>query len=180
METTTTPTQAAIKAGVITGLILLVITFLRYFINYELLATGWIGFLTFAIYCGLIIYFGIEYRKELGGFMSFGNAFQFAFVSLIIILVITTLGNFMLFLVLDPGLGQRMADLTVENAMEMMDSFGAGELPADQIDEMRNGIVEAYTAWGMIKGAGITLVLYAILALILGAIIKKKDKSLDY
>lgn len=180
METTTSPTQAAIKAGVITGLILVVITFLLYFINYELLATSWIGFLTFAIYCGLVIFFGIAYRKEVGGFMNFGNAFQFAFVSLIVILVITTLGNFLLFLVLDPGLGQRMADLTLENTMKMMDSFGAGEMPADQMDEMRNGMVEAYTPWGMIKGAGIALVIYAILALILAAIIKKKDKSLDY
>lgn len=180
METSTTPFQAAIKAGVITGLIMTVITFLCYFINYELLGAAWLGGASLLIYCGLIIFFGIEYRKELGGFMSFGTAFQFAFISLIIMLVVTTFGNMLLFLVLDPGLGERMADLTMENTLKMMDSFGAGELPSDQMDEMKKGFSEAYTAWGMIKGAGFMLIFYAILALILGAIIKKKDKSLDY
>lgn len=180
METTTTPSQAAIKAGVVTGLTMLVFSFLCYFINYELLATSWIGIISVVLYCGLVIFFGLEYRKELGGFMSFGTAFQFAFVSLIIMLVITTLGNLLLFSVLDPGLGQRLADLTMENTLKMMDSFGAGDLPADQIDEMRNSFLEAYTVWGQIKGAGFLLVFYAILSLILGAIIKKKDKSLDY
>ena len=180
METTTTPSQAAIKAGVITGLLLTVISYLCYFVDYELLTSNWLNFFSFVLYCGLIIYFGIEYRKELGGFMSFGTGFQFAFVSLLIMLVINTIGNMLLFLVLDPGLGPRMADLIMENTLNMMDSFGAGELPADQMDEMKKGFVEAYTAWGMIKGAAFLLVFYAILALILGAIIKKKDKSLDY
>src|SRR5690606_29269662 len=109
MEPTTTPSQAAIKAGLVTGLILFVINFLCYFINYELLATSWVGILSVVLYCGLIIFFGIQYRKELGGFMSFGTAFQFAFVSLIIMLIITTLGTLLLFLVLDPGLGPRSA-----------------------------------------------------------------------
>src|SRR5690606_20754304 len=118
METSTTPFQAAIKAGVITGLIMTVITFLCYFINYELLGAAWLGGASLLIYCGLIIFFGIEYRKELGGFMSFGTAFQFAFISLIIMLVVTTFGNMLLFLVLDPGLGERMADLTMENTLK--------------------------------------------------------------
>lgn len=180
METTNTPSQAAIKAGVVTGLLLTVINYLCYFVNYELLASGWLGFLSLVLYCGLIIFFGSQYRKELGGFMNFGTAFQFAFISLFIMLVITTIGNMLLFLVLDPGLGARMADLIMENTLNMMDSFGAGELPADQMDEMNKGFVEGYTAWGMVKGAGFMLLFYAILALILGAIIKKKDKSLDY
>lgn len=180
MENATTPSQAAIKAGVVTGLILTVITYLCYFIDWEILVATWFNVASFVLYCALIIYFGIQYRTDLGGFMSFGTAFQFAFVSLIIMLIINTLGSMLLFLVLDPGLGERMADLNMENTLKMMDSFGAGDLPSDQIDEIRNGIVEAYTAWGMIKGAGFMLIIYAILALILGAIIKKKDKSLDY
>lgn len=180
METATTPFQAAIKAGLIIGLIMTVITFLCYFIDYELMGATWLNVVSLFIYCGLIIFFGTEYRKELGGFMNFGTAFQFTFISLIIMLVVTIFGNMLLFLVLDPGLGERMADLNMENTLKMMDSFGAGELPSDQMDEMRKGFAEAYTPWGMIKGAGFMLIFYAILALILGAIIKKKDKSLDY
>jgi len=180
METATTPTQAGIKAGVIVGLITTVLTFLVYFINYELMVSAWYGFGTLAIYVGLIIYFGIQYRREIGGFMAFGTAFQYAFIALVVMLVISTFGSILLFAVLDSGLGQRLAELTMENTLRMMDSFGAGELPSDQMDEMRKGFEEAYTVPGMLKGAGFMLIFYAILALILGAIIKKKDKSLDY
>ena len=37
-----------------------------------------------------------------------------------------------------------------------------------------------FTLLGQLKGFGIGLIAYAIIALILGAILKKRDKSLDY
>lgn len=180
METTATPTQAAIKAGLITGLIQLVITFVCYFIDYELLGASWLNISLFVLYSGLIIYFGFQYRAELGGFMNFGTAFQFSFVALIVVLVINTFGSILLFQVLDPSLGEKITDLTMERTLDMMDSFGAGDIPSEQLDEMRNGMLEGFSGWGLIKGAGFMLIVYAILALILGAIIKKRDKSLDY
>lgn len=180
MENPSTPFQAAIKAGLITGLILTVITYVFYFIDYELLAAAWLWPLTLVVLCGLIIYFGMQYRTELGGFMAFGTAFQFAFFSLIVMMIVTTVGNILLYVVLDPGLGEKMADITLEKTLKALDSFGAGDLSSDQMDEMRNGVMEAYSTVGMLKSAGISIIFYAILALILGAIIKKKDKSLDY
>ncbi|HLW18705.1 MAG TPA: DUF4199 domain-containing protein [Cyclobacteriaceae bacterium] len=180
MENAQTPFQAAIKAGLITGLFLTAFSFVCYFIDYKFLAATWLGLVTLAIYCGLIIYFGIEYRKELGGFMSFGTAFQFSFFSLLIMLAITTIGNMLLFMVLDPSLGDKLADVILENTLNTMDSFGVGEMSSDQIEEMRNGMREGYTPVGMLKGVGFMAIFYAILSLILGAIIKKRDKSLDY
>lgn len=180
METTITPSQAAIKAGVIIGLLLTVFSFLCYFIDYELLGATWLNVALFVLYSGLVIYFGIQHRAELGGFMSFGTAFQFSFIALVVMLVINTFGNFLLFVVLDPSLGEKMTDMAMEKTLNMMDSFGAGDLPSDQIDEMRNSMLEGFSGWGIIRGAGFMLIVYAILALILGAIIKKKDKSLDY
>jgi len=180
MEPEQTPFQAAIKPGLIVGLILTVITYLCYFVDFNLLGSSWLGFGSLAIYCGLIIYFGIQYRKELGGFMNFGTAFQFSFYSLLVMLLITTLGNMLLFLGLDPGLGEKMADVGLKNTMEIMDTFGAGEMSSGQMEEIRQGILQGYTPIGLLKGAGFMVIFYAILALILGAIIKKKDKSLDY
>lgn len=181
METEQKPLHAAIKAGVITGLILTGITFLLYIVDYRLLASGWVGFASLVIYCGLIIYFGFEYRKKIGGFINFGPAYQFSFFSLLIMLLITTFGNMVLFIGMDPTLAENMADIGVENTLDIMDTFGAGErMSADQIEEIRQGIVEGYTVTGMLKSSGLMVVFYAVLALILGAIIKKKDRSLDY
>lgn len=181
MEAEQSPFQAAIKPGLVTGLVLTVITYLLYFVDYQLLGSGWLGMGSLVIYCGLIIYFGIQYRNERGGFMNFGTAFQFSFFSLLIMLVITTIGNMLLYWGIDPELSGKMAEIGLNNTMEIMDTFGAGEsMSSDQIDEIRDGILEGYTLTGMIKGAGIMILFYAVLALILGAIIKKRDKSLDY
>ncbi|MEX2591488.1 MAG: DUF4199 domain-containing protein [Anditalea sp.] len=181
MELEQKPFHAAIKSGVVIGLILTGITFLLYIVDYSLLASGWVGFGSLVIYCSLVIYFGINYRRQLGGFINFGPAFQFSFFTLLIMLVITTVGNMLLFIGMDPTLAENMADIGVENTLGIMDAFGTGDaMSSDQIDEIRQGLLESYTVTGMLKSAGVMLVFYAVLALILGATIKKKDKSLDY
>ena len=86
METEQKPFQAALTPGIVTGLILTVISYLLYFVNYEWLASGWLGLFSLLLYSGLIIYFGINYRKDRGGFLDFGDAFQFSFYSLLIML----------------------------------------------------------------------------------------------
>lgn len=180
-EEVSSPFQAALKAGVVIGLVTLVIYYLAYFINVEIISSMWIGFVMLAISLGLVIYFGIDFRKDLGGYMSFGVAFQFVFITFVISGLISTLGNILLFQVIDPALPGVLADAQLESTMALMDKMGRGNLiTSDQMAEMRTSFVESRSAMGLIKAFGISLVIYAILALILGAIIKRRDKSLDY
>jgi len=180
-EEVVSPFQAAIKAGVVIGLVTLAIYYVAYFIDVETLSAAWVGFLLLGISLGLVIYFGLDYRKDLGGFMSFKVAFQFVFITFIISGLISTLGNILLFQIIDPSLPGILADAQLENTMAMMDKFGQGNaISSDQMAEMRTSFEESRSAFGMIKAFGISIIIYAILALILGAIIKKRDKSLDY
>lgn len=175
------PVKAALNAGLITGLVMLVITFVVYFIDYSFLVAAWYGFAVFSLFFGLVIYFGLQYRIEIGGFMTFGTAFQFAFVTLIISGLITTFGNILLYQVINPDLSEILVKVQLENMMDMLDNFGAGDsLSSDQIKDMRTEMEEAFTIVGQISGFGISLFIYAILSLILGAIIKKRDKSTDF
>jgi hypothetical protein len=88
----------------------------------------------------------------------------------------------LLYQVIDPALPSVLAEQSVENTLEMMESFGASadSMSAEQIDEMRNSISDGFSLMGQIKSFGFALIFYAILSLITGAILKKKDKSLDY
>jgi len=180
-EAITTPVQAGFKTGVILGLVSLVVFYVAYFIDVSLLVNTWFSFTMFAISLGLLIYFGIDYRKSQGGLMSFGTAFQFVFIAFIISGLITTLGNILLFHVIDPALPTVLADAQLESTIAMLDRFGAGEaITGDQMAEMRSAFIESRSVIGSIKAFGISLFVYAILALILGAILKRRDKSLDY
>ena len=114
-QQTISPSKAALKPGFVTGLIMLVITFIIYFIDYTYLVSAWYGFVSIIFFFGLVIYFGRQYRKEIGGFMTFGTAFQFAFVTLIIAGLVAMVGNILLYQVIHPGLSELLVKVQLEN-----------------------------------------------------------------
>ncbi|MFC3415841.1 DUF4199 domain-containing protein [Algoriphagus hitonicola] len=181
-ENAKSPFQAAVQPGLIIGLVSLTITYVIYFINSGLLASGWFGLVMIVLFFALIIYFGKQYRSELGGFMSFGTAFNFSFITMIISGIIGLLGQIILFQVIDPSLPEVLAEKTLESTLEMMESFGASpdSMSTEQLDEIKETTLSNFTALGQIKNFGFGLIAYAIVSLILGAILKKRDKSLDY
>lgn len=180
-EAVNSPAQAALKAGVILGLVTLVIYYVAYFVDVTLLTSGWYGFVVLLISLTLVIYFGIEYRKEIGGYMTYGVAFQFVFITFIVSGLIGILGNVLLFHVIDPALPVVLADAQLESTLALMDRFGGGDaFTGAQIQQMRSDLIESRTIFGLVKTFAWSLILYAIIALILGAILKKRDKSLDY
>jgi hypothetical protein len=182
MEEQETPMQAAIKPGLTIGLISLAITYLAYFINSSLLASGWFGLVSLVVMASLIIYFGIQYRSEIGGFITFGAAFNFSFVTMVLSGIVSLIGIMLLYQVVDPSLPQVLADEAFQTSLKTMESLGANPdaLPPDQLEGMRKATADSFTVMGQIKGFGFLLIFYAIVALILGAILKKRDKSLDF
>lgn len=180
-EATNSAAQGALKAGIIVGLVNLAVYYIAYFIDVTLLTSAWFGFGILAVMLAIVIYLGIEFRKEIGGYMKFGVAFQFVFITFIVSGLIGMVGNVLLFHIIDPALPTVLAEAQLESTLAIMDRYGAGNaLTSDQIQEMRSDLIESRTFVGMAKTFGWGLILYAIIALILGAIIKKRDKSLEY
>ncbi|NVK49786.1 MAG: DUF4199 domain-containing protein [Cyclobacteriaceae bacterium] len=182
MEENQSPFQAAVRPGLTIGLISVALTYVAYFVDSTMLASGWFGLVALVVFFVLIIYFGRQYRTDLGGFMSFGTAFNFAFITMIISGLISLIGQILLFQLIDPALPGVLADQSVQNTLEIMERFGASadSMPPEQLDEIRNTTMENFSLTGQVKNFGIGLIIYAIIALILGAILKKRDKSLDY
>ncbi|GAA0880788.1 hypothetical protein GCM10009119_37580 [Algoriphagus jejuensis] len=182
MEEQQTPLQAAIKPGLTIGLVALAITYIAYFIDSSLLASMWMLLISIVVFFGLIIYFGKQYREEIGGYMSFGTAFNFSFIAMLISGIVSLIGQVLLFHVIDPSLPQVLTDIAFDKSLEMMESFGqdADALPPATLDEIRNNTAASFTIGGQLKNFAFGLIFYAIIALILAAILKKRDKSLDY
>jgi len=176
------PIQSAIRPGLIIGLVTLVLTYLAYFIDSSLLASGYFGLAALVIFFALIIFFGKGYRKEVGGFLSFGAAFNFSFFAILTSGVIGLIGNILLFQFIDPSLPEVLSQITFESSLEMMEKFGGNpdSLSPEMLDQMRESSASNFTLGGQLKGFGFGLIVYAIIALILAAILKKRDKSLDY
>jgi hypothetical protein len=182
MEEQQSPFQAAVKPGITMGLVSLAVTFIAYFIDSTLLASGWFALVALVIFVGLIIYFGREYRNELGGYMTFGTAFNFSFIAILVSGIIGLIGQLLLFNVVDPELPGVLADLTFSTQMSFMEKIGQNPDNMDPkvLQQMKESSVSQFTPLGQLKGFGIGIIFYAIIALILGAILKKKDKSLEF
>jgi hypothetical protein len=182
MEEQQTPFQASVKPGLTIGLVSLALTYIAYFIDSSLLASAWFGLVALAVFFVLIIFFGRQYRAELGGFMSFGTAFNFSFITMILSGLVTLVGQILLFQVIDPSLPQVLGDLSFEASLKMMETLGQNPDSLDPtiLDEMREGTISNFTLSGQLKNFGFGLIAYAIIALILGAILKKRDKSLEF
>ena len=181
MENQNSPFQAGASTGLILGIISVVFTFLLYFIDPELMVKWYVGLGIFAVFITLIIYFGIQYRNSIGGYMNFGTAFNYVFAAFAVSGFIGVIGQALLFFVVDPALPKVLADAQMEAQMAMLDRLGAGDaMSSDQIDEMQASMTANYTFLGLLKVYGFSLIGYAIVSLILGAILKKRDKSLDY
>jgi len=138
------PIQVALKAGVVLGPVSIVIYYVAYFIDVEILTSTWLGFAMLAISIALVIYYGIDYRNDLGGFMPFGIACQFVFFTLVISGLITTVGYILLFQVIDPSLPGILAEAQLESALAMMDHLGQGNaMTSDRIVDMRRELEES-------------------------------------
>lgn len=175
---TTSPTliNDTVKHGGILGIISIALTLVFYVVDYALLADWKVGLFSFAIFIGYAIYAGIGYRKEIGGFLSFGKAFQHGFLIFAISALISTIFNILLYTVIDPELPAKVTEVAVENAEKMMEGFGmSGDAMDEAMAKTRKDTEERYTIVGLAMGYVWALIGCAVFALITGAIVKKKE-----
>lgn len=170
----------AIKSGVILGVISVVITLLVYLINVNLFAAWWYFIIPLVISLTLVSYFGIKFRDENGGYMTFGKAWVYSFITFLVAGVISLLFQILLYTVIDPEIPGILIKAQMENQEAILSNFG---MPEDQMEEAlegaRESIENSMTVGGMIQGFLILLIIYAIGALITGAIIKKKEPEFE-
>lgn len=182
METTSTeneqPTMMShgVKWGLITASIGIILTIIWYVVDYALLGDWKIGLLSIAIYIGLLIYAGITYRNEVGGFLSYGKAFQYTMIVVVVSGLITTIFNVLLYQVVNPELGQMVTEAALQNQEEMMRSMGAPESSIEQgLEDARKRMENQYTISGQLLGFGFILIGGAILALLTSLVVRKNQ-----
>jgi hypothetical protein len=187
METSTELNQSnfsvahhALRWGVIIGVIGLLIGIIFYVIDVGMWGNWKIGIVMLLVTLGLVIYAGLQCRRDVGGFLSFKDGWLHGFIVFAIAGFISTLFQIVMFNVIDPGAVDIIVEKTVENTIGMMESFGA---PEDQMDEAlertEEQVIKRFTVGGALQGFGWALVFYAVLALITGAISMKKNKELS-
>lgn len=176
--TTTAPTlmSHALRFGVIMGVIAIILTLVLYAVNYALLADWKIAILFLCIFLGYVIYAGINYRNETGGYISYGKAFQHGFIILATAGLINILFAIILYNVIDPEMPQKLTDVTIENTEKMMTSFGAPpDRMEEQLDKMREDMPKRFQPGGQLISYLWALIMYAVVSAITSAFVKRNE-----
>lgn len=181
MEENVTPAgttwfQDAAKKGLILGVIHLFVFVVLYYVAPNKL-TGF-SYLTFVLVLNFayIIYQGIEWRKEIGGYISYGAAFKHAFVVFFANGLVGVVFGF-LFLFIEPALPEVFAQSQLDTSIYWAQRFGA---PENALDEMRDKfdaeeIKDRFKPLGQLMGLGIVTIFYAIGALIIALFVRKNQ-----
>jgi uncharacterized integral membrane protein len=177
-STTEQPTllQHAFRWALITAGVSITYTMLLYIIDYTLMVQLKMLFIALAVYFGITIYAGVDYRKSIGGFLPYGKAFQHGFIILAVSGLFASLFNLLLYFVIDPELPQKLVDASLENTRAMMESFGAPEESMDEaMEKARESSAKQFTVAGMAMGYIWIAVFSAIMALISSLFVRRNQ-----
>jgi hypothetical protein len=170
----------ALSYGLLAGLFLVVINLIIYLIDPLLLANWMLGFALLPIAFIALLVVGLRIRKAEGGYLSFGKAFVSVFVASLIIAVVGTIYQVLLFNVVDPNLAGDLIEQSLENMMVMFERF---DLPVDEIEKQlepaREQMEQQFSIGGQLLGLVYQAFGWAIGALIVAAIVKRNPPVED-
>jgi biotin transporter BioY len=168
-----------VKYGSICGLLAVLLMYgswamgLNTFVGFQF----WTNFIPYMIV--IIIFGGLQIRKQNGGILPYAQALKFSFFSYVIVAVIVACATYVLYNVIDKDLTQKSMQVALEKTRSMMEKFGASE---DDIAKAMKRTEEGSKDTGIGKillGTGLFLIWDFIKSLLIALVIRKEEKFTD-
>ena len=167
--------SSAINYGIYLALGLSAFTIIGYAVSLELLTNFWFYLLILpltSIAVGVIS--TAKAKSILGGFISFKDAFSAYFITIAIAMIISSLVSIVIFNFIDPEAATTIQEIVMEKTRTFMENMGAPESEIDKAMEQaanQDNLGVSAQIYNIAKG----LIVYAVIGLIVGLIMKKKD-----
>ncbi|UKJ05768.1 DUF4199 domain-containing protein [Solitalea lacus] len=169
----------SLRYGLYLGLIAILITLGVYLIDATLLASFKVGGLSLVVFIVFLVIAMRNIRNSVGGYWDFRQAFVSCFIILAVSAVIGQIFVYILHNFIDPTLSETLKTAVINQTEGMLAKFGT---PQDKIDEALKEIEKkdmSVTFKSTVVQLGGTLVFYAIISLIMGAVLKKAKPMFD-
>lgn len=165
--------QFAVKFGLIAAAVNVAYALIAYLVDETLFSNWSIGIGVMLIPFIVKIVGVFQARSAMGGYIEFKDAFSVYLVASLISILISTVMNITLFHVIDPELGDRVQERTIENTIGMMERMGSPQETIDEtIDRMESE--EQFSLNKQLMGVLWYLLIQAVLGLIIAAFAKRK------
>jgi hypothetical protein len=166
--------QIAVKYGSYLALLNIAYLLYAYLLDMTIFTTTWPGIILF--FCG--IGFGVfavgKFKQSNDGYASFKEAFSAYILTAIVATIVGTAFTVLLFTIIDPQFAVDAMDMIVEVTLERFESSGMSDEQIDQIISRIEGS-NPFGFGGQLKSAAFSVMFNAIIALIVGAAMKKNN-----
>ena len=132
-----------------------------------------------AISIGVLVYLFKSYKTQIGGYITFGDAFLYCFIALLAATVLSSLFTFLFIQFIEPNYYMNI----LEAQKTYMENYLSGKVTEEQLaqtlDKMDAEAAKMTPVSNLIKGLVGGVIFDGIIALIVGAIMKKKPEMFD-
>ena len=161
--------STAAKNGALVGLFAIILSMVSYAIDPAMMAKWWLGILFYLISVALVVYYAIDTRKKLGGYMDFKQAVLCLMVTFLVSSFLTQIFSYLLFTVIDPGLTDLLKQTVIDQTAGMMEKFGAPQEAIDkalaEVETQDYGMSVGRAAKGYLFGALFSIIVSMAAAL---------------
>jgi len=183
MESKNTLFSSALKSGLIIGVVSIVVFIIMYVADIKpvgIMMPILIMIVSLAISITILVFLFKKYRTLLGGFISFRDAFLYCLIALVIGLLVSTIFTFLFIHFIEPDYYKNIMDAQ----KVWMENYLSGKgLSEEQMAQTLDKIDEQAASMGSISSTLKNLlggvIVSGIIALIVGAIMKKKPDVFD-
>jgi hypothetical protein len=174
--------SSALKSGLIIGVVSIVVFIIMYVADYKpvgIMKPILLMLVSVAISITILIVLFKKYRTEAGGFISFRDAFLYCLVALVTGTVLSTIFTVLFIQLIEPDYYKNI----MEAQKAWMENYLSGKVSDEQMTQTLDKIDEQAADMGSIKSTLKNLlggvIINGIIALIVGAIMKKKPDVFD-
>jgi hypothetical protein len=168
-----------ITYGVITGLILCVITASMYATDIELFIAWWTTLLSFSVIIIVPIISLIKTKKESNSILPYKEAFTAYFIAATIGLLISVAFKIILFNFIDPSIKDTLLDLTIKYLVSTSEKYGVAKSALNET-LLKLKASDPFSVIEQLKGALFNVFFCIILGLIIAAFFKSNSTSQEY
>jgi hypothetical protein len=162
--------QSATVNGLLIGLALIILSLLDWTLGYYGQNTAF-SILSYVVWIGGLTWSALAYRKQIGGYISYGQAFGYSMTVAVVYAIVAAIFSLLLMQVIDPNYMETVLAMTEETLLES----GLSQSQVDALIEVSSKFM--HPAITIISSLFITMLLSAIISLITSAFVKKTNTN---
>lgn len=153
--------KSSMISGLYLGIVLILFSVVLYVAG--LTFETWVQYISYPILIVGAVYAQVNYRKSLGGEMTYGQALGVGLMSIIFASILSSIYTYLLYAVIDPGLLDQVKIMSEQKILEQ-------GIPEEQLDTAMNMAMKFQTppvmaVMGIVGGAFIGLIISLITAI---------------